>query len=52
MYGRFSYCFNGKSRGCSLNKNLAKTVNYLTYYHPLILKIISFLNFENTQIKI
>ena len=31
-----------KHQGYSLNKNMAKTVVYLSYYHPLTLKIISF----------
>ena len=31
-----------KNRSYSLNKNMAKTVNNLSYYHPLTLKTISF----------
>ena len=30
-----------KNHNYSLNKNMGKTVNYLSYHHPLILKIIS-----------
>ena len=32
-----------KKRSYSLSKNMAKIVNYLSYCHPLTLKIISFL---------
>ena len=42
MCGRFSYCFKRKDRSFSLNKNMAKTVNILSYYHPLTLKTFSF----------
>ena len=42
MCGRFSYCFKRKDRSFSLNKNIAKTINYLSYYHPLTLKTFSF----------
>ena len=31
---------------------MAKTVNFLSSYHPLTLKIISFLDFKNTQIEV
>ena len=31
-----------KDRSYSLNKNIAKTINYLSYYHSLILKTFSF----------
>ena len=43
MCGRFSYCFKRKGRSFSLNKNIAKTINYLFYYHPLTLKTFSFM---------
>ena len=43
MCGRFSYCFKRKDRSFSLNKNIAKTINYLSYYHPLTLKTFSFM---------
>ena len=31
-----------ENRSHSLNKNIAKTIKYLSYYHPLTLKTISF----------
>ncbi len=31
---------------------MAETVNYLSYFHPLSLKIFSFYNFENLQTKV
>ena len=31
-----------ENRSCLLNKNIAKTVNYLFFYHPLTLKTFSF----------
>ncbi|AVV27033.1 dimethylsulfide dehydrogenase [Prevotella melaninogenica] len=31
-----------KNRSYSFNKDIANTVNYLSFYHPLTLKIISF----------
>ena len=42
MCGRFSYYFKRKDRSFSLSKNMAKTVNFLSSYHPLILKTFSF----------
>ena len=34
------------NRSYSLNNNMAKTVNYLFYYHSLTLKTISFKTFK------